>query len=208
MEDKYIGKIMSSYEVMEKTAQQDTSHHFLYKCRCIYCGTIELRSPRNLVDLGRRCIHFDKFGYPSLSNDTIYSKRLKQTFKGMKARCYDIDDKCYKWYGGKGVKICDEWLYNPIAFLEWAMANGYQDNLTIDRIDSSKDYCPENCQWITKSENSRKASKANYLTINDKTLTGRQWAMEIKKGKNFVNRYLKQYGKQKTIEIIKSYIER
>lgn len=76
----------------------------------------------------------------------------------MKGRCYNKNNKSYLNYGGKGVELCEEWKNDFISFYEWAINNGYDDSLTIDRIDPDKNYSPDNCQWLTKSENSLKAN--------------------------------------------------
>jgi hypothetical protein len=75
----------------------------------------------------------------------------------MKRRCYDKTFKAYKNYGAKGVLICEEWLKSFESFYKWAMLNGYKDNLTIDRIYVKGNYEPKNCQWITRSENTKKS---------------------------------------------------
>lgn len=85
--------------------------------------------------------------------------RLYSIYSGMKQRCYNPNNQHYQWYGGKGIAICDEWLGNNGLqnFFEWSLSHGYNENLTIDRIDSSKGYSPDNCQWVTSSSNSSKA---------------------------------------------------
>ncbi|MBR4973614.1 MAG: hypothetical protein IKY45_04025 [Clostridia bacterium] len=83
--------------------------------------------------------------------------RLYNIWRNMKRRCYDNTFKAYKNYGGKGVLICAEWLKSFENFYKWAIGNGYADNLTIDRIDVNGNYEPKNCQWITRSENTKKS---------------------------------------------------
>lgn len=78
--------------------------------------------------------------------------RLFRIFQGMKTRCYNPNGKIYKYYGARGIRICDKWLDDFKTFYYWAINNGYTDNLTIDRIDVNGNYCPSNCRWITLSE--------------------------------------------------------
>ena len=86
--------------------------------------------------------------------------RLYNIYSGMKQRCYNPNSQAYPLYGGKGITICDEWLGdNGLQnFFDWSLSHGYNENLTIDRIDSGKGYSPDNCQWITASANSKRAN--------------------------------------------------
>ena len=81
--------------------------------------------------------------------------RLYSIWCGIKKRCNNPKEKCYPYYGGKGVKICDDWSNNYNAFQSWSMSNGYSDSLTIDRINNSGNYEPNNCRWITHDEQQR-----------------------------------------------------
>ena len=89
-------------------------------------------------------------------------ERVYKVYSGMITRCYNQNEKSYKYYGGRGITVCDEWKNDFKKFHDWAMANGYQDDLTIERIDVNGDYCPENCTWIPFSEQNRnKNDKTN-----------------------------------------------
>lgn len=88
-------------------------------------------------------------------------ERLYTILSGMKQRCYYKKNISYKYYGGRGIKICDEWLNNYLSFRKWALSNGYEDNLTIDRINVNGDYSPGNCRWVTSLEQAN--NKRNTL---------------------------------------------
>ena len=107
--------------------------------------------------------------------------------------------------GGKGVKICDEWLNDPKKFDIWAINNGWQDGLTIDRIDSKGNYTPENCRWVTREDNGRNIAIASmsYIVVNNISKTGRDWSKYLNLGANTINTYRKVYG----IDIVKKFIK-
>ena len=77
---------------------------------------------------------------------------LYMTWSNIKTRCYNKKRKDYKWYGAKGVNVCNEWL-NPKIFIDWALANGWRSGLEIDRKDSNGDYSPSNCRIVTHEKN-------------------------------------------------------
>lgn len=106
-------------------------------------------------------------------------KRLKSIYNGMRLRCYNESNVNYKYYGGKGVTICDEWLLSFENFFDWAINNGYNENLTIDRIDSEKEYSPDNCKWSTKKEQAYNRSMSVGLTLNGRTMYMTEWAEEL-----------------------------
>ena len=93
--------------------------------------------------------------------DGISKTRLYTIFSGMKQRCYNPNSSSFPFYGAKGITICSEWLGEDglSRFIEWALNNGNEEHLTIDRINSHGPYSPENCQWVTKSENSHRVER-------------------------------------------------
>jgi hypothetical protein len=96
----------------------------------------------------------------------------------MKARCNNPNDHHYKYYGGRGITICNEWVNDFQAFEEWALKNGYSDNLELDRIDNNGIYEPKNCRFITKKQNANNKRNNIVLTINDITKSVNDWAKE------------------------------
>lgn len=86
--------------------------------------------------------------------------RLYRIWSSMKSRCYYAKNKCFRSYGGRGIRICDVWLRSFNTFAEWALDHGYEDHLSIDRIDVNGNYCPENCRWITMTEQQKNKRKS------------------------------------------------
>lgn len=85
--------------------------------------------------------------------------QLYRCWSNIKSRCYNKKVRSYADYGAKGIVMCDEWLHDFQAFANWSMANGLQEGLTINRKESNKSYCPDNCEWISLEENCRQAKK-------------------------------------------------
>ena len=94
----------------------------------------------------------------------------------MKSRCSNQEDPAYKYYGDHGITVSDEWKNDFQAFYDWAMENGYQDNLTLDRIDANGNYEPSNCRWVSMKEQSLNKRSNHLITYNGETLTITQWA--------------------------------
>lgn len=102
--------------------------------------------------------------------------RLYMIWNTMKQRCYVKSSTSYKRYGAKGITVCDEWRNSFYAFRDWALANGYSDELTIDRIDSRGNYEPTNCRRATYKEQANNTSKNIKFTYNGETHTIPEWS--------------------------------
>ena len=104
--------------------------------------------------------------------------RLYKIWVEMRRRCNNPNRKESKNYYSKGISICNEWN-DFLLFEDWALNNGYKENLTIERIDYNGNYTPENCTWIKKEEQSKNRSSNHYITFNGKTQTLSDWSREL-----------------------------
>lgn len=123
----------------------DRLGHSLWECKCD-CGKI-------IVNLSNRLLTGNSGTCGCRNGHGMRYTRVYRTWTNMKSRCYDPRQKSYKHYGKVGILVCDKWKENFKEFLIWSKRTGYSDNLTIDRIDPKGNYSPENCQWLTMTEN-------------------------------------------------------
>ena len=101
--------------------------------------------------------------------------RLHKIWESMRARCYDKNHIHFENYGGRGIYVCGEWS-DYVHFRDWALNNGYSEDLTIDRIDVNGDYCPENCRWVTMKEQQNNKRTNRYISMNGETHTISNWS--------------------------------
>lgn len=155
----------------------------MWKCRCD-CGVVKIiksYSLRTGTTVSCGCYKREK----AIETGTKYfthgesGTRLHNEWKSMKARCYNPNNKRYNRYGGRGITICEEWKNSFESFRDWAIANGYDDSLTLDRIDSNGDYEPSNCKWATQKEQQNNRCNNRRIEYNGKTQTITQWAEEV-----------------------------
>lgn len=130
--------------------------------------------------------------------------RLYSVWCGIKDRCTNKNLPHYDRYGGRGIKVCEEWAKSFEAFRDWAVEAGYDDKLTgreqsIDRIDVNGDYCPENCRWITMAKQARNRSDTLYVEVDGEKISAREFASENQIEYTFAFRRIK---KGDTAEVI------
>lgn len=163
MRDLYshkFGRLVALYPMTRRAK----SKQVIWMCRCDCGNLIEVLSDNLSKGNTKSCGCLKKEIDKQINithGDTANGKmpRIYVIWTSMKARCSSPKIHNYKSYGGRGISVCNEWRDNYVAFRDWAMANGYANNLTIDRIDSAGNYTPDNCQWLTNSDNAKKAYK-------------------------------------------------
>ena len=139
------------------------------------------------------CLNIDKI----IERNTSHGKKdtkIYNTWKNMKQRCYNSKNKSYKDYGKREIGICKEWKDNFQLFYEWSIQNGYDEKLTIDRIDNNKDYSPNNCRWVNRKVQNNNTRRNHYIEYNGKQFTLAQLAREYNINYDTLRRRINNYG--------------
>lgn len=162
--------------VLEIVRIADSANHS-YACARVLCdcGSINTTRTDSLLRGSSpcRCV---KRGRPRLP-DARKRRRLYRIWVGMKSRCFTKSAKSYCHYGGRGITVCDEW-HSYDAFERWAHNNGYDKELTLDRIDTNGDYCPENCRWATTLQQQNNRRSHVRLTVWGETKNLAEWSRD------------------------------
>ena len=168
------GQTFGYLTVIKRIETKNTKTRWLCKCKCgKYTTPITYRllHHKDIPSCGCRRYEPEKLARThGLSKTRNYSIWL-----GIKKRCNNPNDSRYEKYGGAGISICDEWNNDYLSFYEWSMNNGYTDDLSIDRIDNSLGYFPDNCRWIPMKEQAKNKTSNIVLTHNGETKTLTDW---------------------------------
>ena len=165
---------------LEVIGVHDTgSRKTYYVCQCD-CGNIKVVRADALISGATKscgCIkkEQDKINLTANHKHKMSGTRIYETWQDMKRRCYNKQNARYDRYGGRGITVCDEWLNNFQSFYDWAISNGYSDDLTIDRIDNDGNYEPSNCRWSTAKEQCNNRGSNININIGNATKSLMCW---------------------------------
>lgn len=164
-----------------KRAPNNKFNQVCWVCTCDCGNTITVIGTRlhNRKTMSCGCLVKEKLRKNNIDRGKAKGSsktRLYRIYKGMKGRIFNPNNKSFPNYGGRGITICDEWLNDYKEFERWAMDNGYQEGLTIDRIDVNGNYCPQNCRWIDRKGQSNNKRNNHQITIDGCTKTLSQWS--------------------------------
>ena len=171
-EKEFIGMKFNHVTVLSRNNDKKSKPPY-YNCICD-CGRIFVRRKDCIYNpLNKTC------GYCQREKHNSTHTRLYSIYKNMVYRCTKKYAKHYENYGGRGIKVCDEWINSFQKFKDWSLSHGYQDNLTIDRINTNGNYEPSNCRWVTRMEQSHNLRNNHLVYYKGERKPLSQWCREL-----------------------------
>lgn len=152
-------------------------HYIMWHCLCD-CGVEKDFYECNIVSGKSKscgCIPKQKI-IERTTTHGLSNTRIYQIWENMRKRCNNPNDPRFHRYGGRGIKVCDEWNRDFKVFYDWAMSNGYEDNLTIDRINNDDMYCPDNCRWTDITSQCKNRATNIWVDIDGEKKIVSDWA--------------------------------
>lgn len=209
-----IGQKFGRLTVIEELPERKHGSR-VYRCKCD-CGNI-INARKDMLKNGNTrscgCLQREKARDIAKAKSTHGKSktRLYNIYYHIINRCYRKNEPNYENWGGRGIKVCNEWKDDFMTFHNWAIDNGYREGLSIDRIDNDKGYSPDNCRWTTNKQQSNNRRSNIFLEYEGKTQTIMQWSEELgNKYGTMIARYhagwpAKEilFGKEKKSEFIK-----
>ena len=119
--------------------------------------------------------------------------KIRLAYKNMLDRCYNPSNASYKHYGNRGIEVCSEWLSSRDCFIEWSLGNGHRMDYSLDRIDNSKGYSPDNCRWADIKTQLRNQRRNRLISYNNETKTITEWAEILGIGQDTLHRRISVY---------------
>lgn len=167
--DKF-GKWTIIEEIAPKIISNKPRRMFRCQCECGNIGEVQLSCLRNGHSTSCGCEQKKRVSAANTKHG-LEKHPLYNTWKNIKKRCNYINASEYENYGGRGISVCEEWSNNFQSFYNWAINNGWSKELTIDRIDTNGNYCPENCRWANVETQMNNMTKNHYIEYNGDTYT-------------------------------------
>ena len=176
------GMRFGKLEVLERVEDHVTKGGYkkvVWKCRCD-CGNIKNVLADSLKSGNTKaCGCESRSGLEKRTTHGKSRSRLYRIWQGMRNRCNSRTNKYYGNYGGRGISVCKDWNNSFENFYKWAISHGYEENLTLDRIDNDGNYEPGNCQWKDRFYQMNHTRRNHLLTYKGRTQTLTEWAKEV-----------------------------
>ena len=191
------GKLIVTNFAYRKRSGKNYKYYWTCQCDCGGICTVESYNLKSGITKSCGCYREDFRKKHNLTRTRLY-----RIWRNIRSRCNNPNTKNYKRYGGRGITVCDEWLNENdfMKFYDWALSNGYQDGLTLDRIDNNGNYEPNNCRWTTMEEQSQNTSKAINITYNNETYSLSKWSRKTGISRSTLyTRYKSGWGVEKML---------
>lgn len=178
---EHIGSKYGKLTVIGIVPPTKKGRGYLWKCQC-ECGNETISAPLKLINGKTKscgCAKRERIKADPLFDRTKHggkNERLYRIWRGMKQRCENKENRDFKNYGGRGITVCNEWKNDYAVFRKWALDNGYLDDLTIERKDVDKGYCPENCTWIPAKMQAKNRQTSKWVEYNGERRIVSEWA--------------------------------
>jgi len=177
------GQKIGKLTVIKRVPPPKPSKKTFWLCRCD-CGNEKIVRADCLDETKTRscgCVkrQQDRINLTANHSHKMAGTHLYQIYYGMRNRCCKSTNKRYAQYGGRGIKVCEEWMQGFILFMTWALASGYKEGLSIDRIDNNGNYEPSNCRWVNNQIQCNNRRTTHLLTLDGKTQSMLQWCEEL-----------------------------
>lgn len=178
--DVKVGDVFGNWTVLEILPPKTKYGHKQLLCKCA-CGNVKSVDIFNVIkgkSISCGCVR-NIATKKSMTTHGKTNTRLHYIWVSMKDRCNNPNDQAYAHYGGRGISVCQEWNNDFVTFYEWAINNGYDKTLTIDRIDVNGNYEPSNCRWADKKTQANNKRNNIIITYNNKTQSLKLWCEEL-----------------------------
>lgn len=167
------GKRIGKWTVIEQAKHGQYGTYWVCRCDCGNERIVRGWSLRHGGSLSCGCEN-GSYKHGDCAGGKL--KRLRVIWSDMKSRCNNPKNTGFHLYGGRGIRVCEEWQNDYASFRTWALANGYRDDLSIDRIDTNGNYEPSNCRWATTTEQQKNRRNTVFATAQGRTNTLDEWA--------------------------------
>lgn len=175
--DDLTGKRFGRLVVIKRGENKGEQTRWICQCDCgnitiVFASALKCGNTKSCG-----CLFKEKTS-KTFTTHGLSKTRLYEIYYGMKKRCYKENCKAYKNYGARGIKVCDEWLGEDgfKRFYEWAQENGYDETLTIERINNNEGYCPDNCKWSSDKEQANNRRTNHMIKYNGEIHNTKEWA--------------------------------
>jgi hypothetical protein len=174
-EGMWRGRRIARWTAIEFRYKRKKDRMWLFECICGVRREVSERAVRRGCSRSCGCLKADINRRRAYVHG-MYGHKLYGVYKHMINRCHKRKDRDYKWYGARGIRVCNEWKKDRAKFFVWALSNGYKEGLHLERTNNNKGYSPANCVWATRKTNMNNTRRNRFLTWKGQRLTFSQWS--------------------------------